>query len=57
MEYTLLEIKKTELPELDKMKTRAIGYIPPKKAMKFHNFIIENISNEKIFLEFVGVKK
>jgi hypothetical protein len=51
-EYCLLTISKTPMPELVDMKARAIGYVPAGKVMKFHNFIIENISDEKIFLEF-----
>lgn len=51
-EYCLLTISKTPLPKIEQMKSRAIGYVPAGKAMKFHNFIIENTSKEKIFLEF-----
>lgn len=51
-DYCLLTISKTPLPALEQMKERAIGYIPPGKSMRFHNFIIENTSQEKIFLEF-----
>lgn len=50
--FCLLTITKTELPELQQMKSRAIGYIPAGKSMRFPNFVIENTSNDKIFLEF-----
>jgi hypothetical protein len=51
-QYCHLLISKCELPKLEEMKDRSIGYIPAGKVMKFHNFIIENTSKEKIFLEF-----
>ena len=51
-EYCLLTISKTPLPEMVQMKNRAIGYIPSGKVFKTPNFIIENTSNKKIFLEF-----
>ena len=51
-EYCLLSISKTPLPEMVQMKNRAIGYIPSGKVFKTPNFIIENTSNKKIFLEF-----